>query len=112
MIYEIPAGVLEPGEDPQDCAVRELAEETRLAPTSVERLGSILTTPGFTDERIHLFVGRQVHPTEGDGPDWDEYIHVERFTISEALAMVRDGRIEDAKTVAALHLALCPAPGS
>ncbi len=108
MIYEVPAGVLEPGEPPEACAARELAEEVQLQARDLVLLGPIHTTPGFTDERIWLFKATGLSPAEG-ALDADEYIRVVRIPVDEALAMARDGRITDAKTICALHLALCPA---
>src|SRR5579884_819864 len=55
-VYEIPAGRLDPGEDPRDCARRELKEETGCTATGIEHLTTIFTTPGFTDEKIHIFL--------------------------------------------------------
>ncbi len=105
MHYEVPAGVLEPGEAPLACARRELAEETQLAASTLRPLGPIHTTPGFTDERIWLFVATGLTPSTAQ-PDADEYIQVVRVPGAEALAMCRDGRITDAKTLVALLLAL------
>ena len=105
MHHEVPAGLLEPGEAPAACAARELAEEVQLAGT-LTPLGCIHTTPGFTDERIHIFRATGLRPAAG-APEDDEYIQVVRIPVSEALAMVRDGRITDAKTICALHLACC-----
>lgn len=105
-IWELPAGVLDhPGEPPEACASRELLEEAGLAADTITRLGSILTTPGFCDERIHLFLAQGLH----DGAtarEHDEVIsEVARLPLAEALGMVRDGAIVDAKTIAGLHLA-------
>ena len=105
MHYEVPAGVLEPGEAPERCAHRELAEETQLQASALRPLGPIHTTPGFTDERIWLFVATGLTPSPAQ-PDDDEYIEVVRLPRAEALAMCRDGRITDAKTLVALLLTL------
>ena len=107
MHYEVPAGVLEPGEPPEQCARRELAEEAQLTASRLEPLGPIHTTPGFTDERIWLFkaTGLGVSPAQ---PEDDEYIRLVRLPVEEVLAMIRDGRITDAKTICALFLALTP----
>ena len=61
-LWEIPAGTLHPGEAPEDCARRELEEEAGLAADELHRLGTILTTPGFCDERIHLYLARELRP--------------------------------------------------
>ena len=105
MHYELPAGVLEPGESPESCAGRELAEETQLQAAVLQPLGPIHTTPGFTDERIWLFVATGLSPSPAQ-PDDDEYIEVVRVSGDDALAMCRDGRITDAKTLVGLLLAL------
>jgi ADP-ribose pyrophosphatase len=100
-LYEIPAGRLEPGEDPAACARRELQEETGCRAERVERLFTMYTTPGFTDEKIHLFmaVGLTVGAT---GREADEFITVETVALSRALAMVEGGEIQDAKTALGL----------
>ncbi len=104
LIWEVPAGVLEEGETPEYCALRELAEEVKLAAGKMRHLATIHTTPGFTDERIHLFLATELSLTEGE-LDADEYLRAERMPLSEALAMASDGRITDAKTICALLLA-------
>ena len=106
LIYEVPAGLLEPGEAPAVCAARELGEEVQLQAADLQELGCIFTTPGFTDERIWIFLARGLSPSPAQ-PDADEYIRVVRIPGSQALAMIRDGRITDDKTICALHLALC-----
>lgn len=100
-LYEIPAGRLEPGEDPADCARRELQEETGCRAEHIEPLFTMYTTPGFTDEKIHLFmaVGLTVGETERDA---DEFMTVETVTLSRSLEMVRLGEIQDAKTALGL----------
>lgn len=103
-IWEVPAGTLARGEAPEACARRELREETGLIATEWTALGSILTTPGFCDERIHLFMARQL----SDGAqelDHDEVLTVSRVPLRRVLEMVRSGEIEDAKSIAALHRA-------
>jgi ADP-ribose pyrophosphatase len=101
MIWEIPAGVLEPGEEPIDCARRELREETGAEAERIDHLTTIFTTPGFTDERIHLFLATGVRGGTA-APNPDELIELEPRPLSQALGMVRDGEIRDGKTVVAL----------
>jgi ADP-ribose pyrophosphatase len=101
---EVPAGVLERGEAPAACAARELAEEAQLQAGTLVPLASIHTTPGFTDERIHLFLARDLRPADGR-PEADEYLHPLRVPFEEALQWTADGRITDGKTICALHLA-------
>jgi len=104
MIYEIPAGRLDPGEAPLDCARRELAEEVGREASQWERLGAIWTTPGFTDEKIHLFLARQL-TSVGQALEHDEVIEVVKRPLEEVIAMIRRGEIEDGKTICALMLA-------
>jgi ADP-ribose pyrophosphatase len=101
-IWEIPAGVLHDGEKPVDCASRELREETGLVAGELESLGVILTTPGFCDERIYLFLARHCHTSEQE-LEADEVLTVSRFPLKAALDMIRRGEIQDAKSIAGLH---------
>jgi ADP-ribose pyrophosphatase len=103
-IWEVPAGTLAPDESPQACAQRELCEETGLVAAEWVGLGSILTTPGFCDERIHLFLARRLSEAT-QALDHDEVLTVSRVPLSQALAMVQRGEIEDAKSIAAVHRA-------
>lgn len=97
-LFEIPAGRLDPGEDPMACARRELLEEVGVTAGRIEPLTTIWTTPGFTDERIHLFwaaeLGTATHAREAD-----EFIEVVPKPLSAAVEMIRGGAICDAKTV-------------
>jgi ADP-ribose pyrophosphatase len=103
-IYEIPAGRLEPGELPEVCARRELLEETGCSAESIVPLTSMFTTPGFTDERIHLFLASGL--TRGESRrEADEFIEIETVSLSAALQMVERGEIQDAKTALGLFYA-------
>ena len=103
-IYEIPAGRLEPGETPESCAHRELQEETGCTAERVERLTTVYTTPGFTDERIHLFMATGI--TRGEARrEADEFVENVTMTLSRALSMIKDGEIVDGKTAIALMFA-------
>src|SRR5215470_879541 len=103
-IWEVPAGTLNPGEAPEACARRELREEAGLVATSWTALGSILTTPGFCDERIHLFLARRLSE-DTQALDHDEVLTVSRVPLHRALEMIRRGELDDAKSIAALHRA-------
>lgn len=103
-IREIPAGCRGAGESFQECAARELGEEARLAAARWDRLGAIVTIPSFCDERIELFLARELSPAE-HAPDADEVIQLERLSIDDAFAMIRAGEIVDAKTIVALYRA-------
>jgi ADP-ribose pyrophosphatase len=97
-LFEIPAGRLDPGEDPETCARRELLEEVGVTPERLERLTTIWTTPGFTDERIHLFWASGL--TSGQhAREPDEFIEVVPTPLAEALTLIKGGAICDAKTV-------------
>jgi ADP-ribose pyrophosphatase len=101
-IYEVPAGRPDsPGEDWEVCARRELEEETGLRAGRLRYLTAIYTTPGFTDERIHLFLATDLTPG-ATSRDTDEFMELEPMPISRALAMIRDGEISDAKTICTL----------
>jgi 8-oxo-dGTP pyrophosphatase MutT (NUDIX family) len=103
-ILEIPAGILDvPGEQAAACAARELEEETGFVASDVRLLATIHTSPGFTDEAIHLFTARAEQPPGGG--DAEQGIEVVRMPLPEAVRAARDGRITDAKTVVALLLA-------
>lgn len=100
-LYEVPAGKLDPGESPEVCARRELEEETGQRAGRLESLGSILTTPGFTDERIHLFSAFDLTavPTAHES---DEIIEIIPTPLRTALEMVWSGELCDAKSALAL----------
>lgn len=100
-IWEVPAGVLERGEDPETCARRELEEETGARAECFEHLTTIFTTPGFTDERIHLFLATGIQAGTA-APEEDELIAVQTRPMSHVLRMIRDREIIDAKSIAAL----------
>lgn len=103
-IWEIPAGTLDPGEAPDVCARRELREEAGLDAQEWKHLGSIFTAPGFCDERIHLFLAHGL--SQGaQHLDHDEILSVRRFPFTQALQMISAGEIQDAKSIAGLHLA-------
>ena len=102
---EIPAGKLDaPDEDPLYCATRELSEETGYQAERIEKLTTIATTVGFSNECIHLYIAEGLTPGE-QHPDEDEFIHVVKLPLAEAVQMVLDGRIYDAKSVTSILLA-------
>lgn len=101
MVMEIPAGRLSPGEPPIECARRELLEETGFRTERMVSLGTILSSPGVFDEVIHLYAALGLAEGVAE-PEADEVIEVVRLKIDEVLAMAADGRISDAKTLAAL----------
>ncbi len=103
MHYEVPAGVLDEGEIPDLAARRELAEETGLRAGKLKRLGVIHTTPGFTDERIYLFLATELSQGEAS-PEWDEFLQPVRMPLEQALGMIDEGDLTDAKTICALMM--------
>ena len=100
-IWEIPAGRLDAGEAPDACARRELEEETGMRAKRLDRLTTIFTTPGFTDEQIHLFLGRDLEQGE-HRREADEFMELHDRRWSEVTDMIRQGEIRDAKTLVAL----------
>lgn len=103
-LLEIPAGKLNAKEDPQECALRELAEETGFSAKSIKKLASIYTTPGFTNEIIHIYFAEKM--TRGvQQPDEDEFLNVEEYTPDQIKTMIKKSVICDAKSILGLALA-------
>lgn len=100
-LIEVPAGRFDSDESPDACAARELLEETGCTAGQVTHLTTIYTTPGFSDERIHLFMATELRQGTAQR-EADEFIEPFAILLSEALAMVDRGEIRDAKTVIAL----------
>ncbi|ACX51599.1 NUDIX hydrolase [Ammonifex degensii KC4] len=100
-LLEIPAGKIEEGEEPEACARRELEEETGFMARSWQHLGSFYSTPGFTSEKMHLFLAQDLYPGKKN-PDRDEFLRVERLPLAQALELIRKGEIADAKSICGL----------
>ncbi|REK66057.1 MULTISPECIES: NUDIX hydrolase [Cohnella] len=100
---EIPAGKLEPGEDPEQAALRELEEETGYRAKSIRHLQSFATAPGFTEEVIHLYYTDELTPGKVH-LDAEEFLTCEAITLEQAEAYIREGRIYDAKTLLAVQM--------
>jgi len=112
-LWEIPAGILEPDEEPEDCAARELIEETGYEAGKLSLLATLHSSPGFSDEVIFLFRAESLKPGEAK-PDQEESFEVRTFNILEALEMIARGEITDSKTVSGILLLardICPAAG-
>lgn len=104
IILEVPAGKLDPGEAPAICALRELAEETGFTANTLRKLTSMYTTPGFSNEIIHLYQAEDLLPSNKQ-PDEDEFIHTAVFTPEQIRQMIKSGELCDAKSLVALCLA-------
>jgi len=104
MVWEVPAGRIDDGEDPLLAARRELKEETGLVPDSLEKLGEFIPTPGFCSEIVHLYLARNLEICKQELED-DEYLEVVRLPFHEAMEKVKTGEITDGKTVVSLFLA-------
>lgn len=105
-IWEVPAGRLDGGESPETCAARELEEETGMRARRLERLTTIHTTPGFTDERIHLFLAEGLEPG-AEHREADEFMELHTLRWSEVMRLVRDGAVVDGKTLVSLMYVQC-----
>jgi ADP-ribose pyrophosphatase len=103
-IWEIPAGTLDPQEDIISCAKRELIEETGYSANQWHRLGEITPVPGYSDERIHIFLAEELQPA-AQNLDADEVIQVQEVYFRKALEMIGSGEIQDAKSIAGLFMA-------
>ena len=100
-MLEIPAGTLNPGEEPEACARREIVEETQFEAREMEKLFAMFVAPGYSTEKITVFVATHLTPRAGVGDD-DEFIDVRTIRLTDAIAMIDSGEIEDAKTIAGL----------
>lgn len=100
-LLEVPAGKLDPGEAPEECARRETEEEVGVKVGRLEPLGAIWTTPGFTDERIWLFLATDLEPSY-QALEEDEVLEIESMALPDALALVDSGEITDSKSLIAL----------
>lgn len=103
-LYEIPAGRLDPGEAPRDCALRELKEETGCTAEQLDHLLTMYTTPGFTDEKIHIYMATGLVAGETKH-EADEFLDLHPMLLSRALEMIEAGEIRDGKTALGLLLA-------
>ncbi len=101
---ELPAGKVDPGEDPRDAVVREMTEEIGMSADQVELICRAAVSPGFTDEVVYIYVATGLTPCVA-APDEDEFLNVQLYTLDQLLDMISEGRIYDAKTIMALWYA-------
>lgn len=101
---ELPAGKLDPGEEPEICAERELREETGFIAGRMQKVFMIHSTPGFCDEVLHMYVASELSQAEAC-PDEDEFISFGEYPVEDCVGMVMRGEITDAKTIIGIFLA-------
>jgi len=104
VLLELPAGTIEPGEPPLECARREIREEIGMAAGRLEPLGEYFLAPGYSSEYMHVFLATGLHPDPLPG-DTDEFLSTEAIPVEEVYRMAEKGKIRDAKTLASLMLA-------
>lgn len=104
VIFELPAGKLEKGEDPQVCATRELTEETGYSSKKITKLGKIFTTPGFCDEVLHIYLAENLIPGDHAREEGEEGMEMFEMTIDEIDAKIKNGEIVDAKTICGIYM--------
>ncbi len=104
ILLEIPAGKLDKGENPRDCAIRELKEETGFVSEKLDELGFIYTTAGFSNEKIHLFLATSLKQEEAS-PDDDEFLNIIKINWEKLLDQAEKGQITDSKTICSILLA-------
>lgn len=102
VLYELPAGLVEPGEDPARCAARELEEETGYQADSLEKICQFYTSPGFTDEVLHIYLAKNLIKTE-QRMDEHEFVEVEEIPLSEIKEKLEKDGFKDAKTIIGLQ---------
>lgn len=101
IIYEIPAGCIDPGESLETCAQRELQEEVNYKAQSLIPLGAVYPAPGYSNEKLHFFIAKGLEESSLDG-DIHEAIDVEKLSLERCLQLVDSGNIDDAKTITAI----------
>ena len=108
-LLEIPAGKIEPGETPAECAAREVEQEIGFRVGRLRRLAEFYSTPGFCEERLYVYLATELGQAT-QNLDHDEFVEVIYLPLNEAIAMAERGEIEDSKTIIALLLAARKGP--
>ncbi len=103
-LLELPAGTLEPGEPPRQCAERECQEEIGMFPGKLEHLGGFFQAPGYSTEFLEVYLASELRPSPRP-PDVDEAIQVEKLSLGRVAELIEKGELRDAKSLAALTLA-------
>jgi ADP-ribose diphosphatase len=103
-LLELPAGTLDPGEEPEICALREIREETGFAAEKLEKIGEFFLAPGYSSEYTTVYLATGLHPSPLPG-DADEFITLEAVPVEEAYRMALEGELQDGKSLATLLLA-------
>ncbi len=106
LLWEIPAGKIDQGEEPLKAAYREFSEETPYTVKHLELLQSILPAPGFCDEVIHIYRGQGIQENSQLTPDEDEFIHVQWLSVDTVKQWISEGKIQDAKTLIAVLMCI------
>jgi ADP-ribose pyrophosphatase len=103
-LLELPAGTLEPGEDPDASAAREIREETGMGAREVRKLGTFYMAPGYSTEHMHVYLATGLFP-DSLKHDEDEFLELEKIPVARVYAMARTGELTDGKTLASLLMA-------
>ena len=104
IMIELPAGKLDKGEDPLNCASRELTEETGYISSDIKKLGKIYTSPGFCNEVLHIYLAKNLTPGKHAREEGEEGMEIIELSLSEAEEKIRSGEIVDAKTISGLYM--------
>lgn len=104
VLLELPAGTLEAGEDPEECARRELGEEVNFAAGRLTKMCEMYAAPGYSTELLHVYLAENLSPMQGT-PDADEFLDIVTLPLTEAIGQITTGGIRDAKSISGLLMA-------